>query len=359
MTLLFGMLSSDTIYLRNGKTLEGIILRQSEKEMVVDIGFGTTTLVPGDVLKIVKATAAQTEQLKEKWRQDYFDHDLFVPAGCKDLMAEYRELERFRSMAVSENRRINTIADRYRNADEELQRKEAQYLETAALLKNASPEADRYRYNRLVVESNKLHSELTILRNDKKTIENELQQGTGAISDYLQALSKFEKAISAAMARQKGASEQMDDFLRRLRKKLKDFQKDFRETAIQIPASGGRSIVLPVSINNRIIGKFLMDTGASLVSLSAAFARRAGIALHDIEPVEAVLADGRSVPAKPVTLQSVKVGDESVENVKGLVMDNPPYPGIDGLLGMSYLGNFLFYVDGNSKKLVLKRFTAE
>jgi aspartyl protease family protein len=82
--------------------------------------------------------------------------------------------------------------------------------------------------------------------------------------------------------------------------------------------------------------RFLVDTGATVVSLSAADARRLGIDYRAGRRAVAVLADGRRIPSFNVRLESVTVGGLTLLNVEGSVHEG----GSTGyaLLGMSFLG---------------------
>ena len=97
--------------------------------------------------------------------------------------------------------------------------------------------------------------------------------------------------------------------------------------------------------------RFMVDTGASTVALTALDARRAGLdlkALHYVVPVST--ASGQ-VMAAPVTLPSVSIGGLKVNNVKALVMQD----GLGtSLLGMSYLGR-LSRFEASRNQLILRR----
>jgi len=80
--------------------------------------------------------------------------------------------------------------------------------------------------------------------------------------------------------------------------------------------------------------RFLVDTGATLISMSAADAQRLGVDFRSGQRTMAVVADGRQVPSWRVKLDSVTVGDITLFGVDALVSDT----GIGAaLLGMSFL----------------------
>lgn len=81
---------------------------------------------------------------------------------------------------------------------------------------------------------------------------------------------------------------------------------------------------------------FLVDTGATLVAMNAAQARRLGID-YRVNGTEAAVTTASGVErAWAVTLGSVKVGDLEVRNVGAVVIEGAQPE--TTLLGMSYLG---------------------
>lgn len=107
----------------------------------------------------------------------------------------------------------------------------------------------------------------------------------------------------------------------------------------------------------RVIGQinggtvsFIVDTGASLVSISSADAKRIGLNYLNGLPVATATANG-TAEAYQVKLDTVKVGDISVSNVDALVLENQNMP---VLLGMSFLNRMEMKRDGQSMTLTKK-----
>lgn len=97
--------------------------------------------------------------------------------------------------------------------------------------------------------------------------------------------------------------------------------------------------------------RFMVDTGASTVALTALDARRAGLDLAALRYVVPVNTASGQVMAAPVTLKTVSVGGLKVNNVKALVM---PRGLGTSLLGMSYLGR-LSRFEASRNQLTLRR----
>ena len=101
------------------------------------------------------------------------------------------------------------------------------------------------------------------------------------------------------------------------------------------------------SINGGSV-RFLVDTGATLVSLSAAEARRLGISYLQGQRGQMQTANGVA-PVYRVKLDSVKLGDVEVNNVDAVVSDNDVM-GLT-LLGMSFLNRMEMKRDSQSMTL--------
>jgi aspartyl protease family protein len=122
---------------------------------------------------------------------------------------------------------------------------------------------------------------------------------------------------------------------------------------------GGRSIVLPMSPGGHFMGngaingraaRFMVDTGATVVSISAADADRMGLNYRNGQRGMVNTANGPAT-AYRINLNSVRVGDVEVYNVDAVVM---PAPMDYVLLGNSFLGRFSMQRDSDTLRLEKK-----
>lgn len=129
-----------------------------------------------------------------------------------------------------------------------------------------------------------------------------------------------------------------------------------QNVAVQASGAGPARVILTAdsrghflangSINGTSV-RFMVDTGASLVSIGAGDARRMGI-----DPGKGVrgvsnTANGRVVVSL-VKLNSVRIGDIELHNVDGSVHQND----MPALLGMSFLNRMEMQRNGDSMTLI-------
>ena len=101
-----------------------------------------------------------------------------------------------------------------------------------------------------------------------------------------------------------------------------------------IVADGQGHFFATAAVNGASI-RFLIDTGASGVTISSADARRAGVNYLSGQRVIMQTANGIA-PAYLVKFDTVRLGDITLHNVDGLVVEGNVMGGA-GLLGMSFL----------------------
>ena len=121
---------------------------------------------------------------------------------------------------------------------------------------------------------------------------------------------------------------------------------------IVLTAGSGGHFSTQGSINGRAV-YFMVDTGATSVSMTAAQADAIGLKYRDGRRVNLNTANG-TIVAHAVTLDSVRVGDVEIFNVEGIVAPRDmPFV----LLGNSFLNRFQMKRD-NDQLTLDKRFCA-
>lgn len=97
--------------------------------------------------------------------------------------------------------------------------------------------------------------------------------------------------------------------------------------------------------------KFLVDTGATMVSLGAADAKRLGIDYEKGQRGTSNTANGIALVYR-IKLDAVKVGNIALTNVDGVVHEGSDMPFV--LLGMSFLSRLEIRQDGQQMTMIQK-----
>lgn len=117
----------------------------------------------------------------------------------------------------------------------------------------------------------------------------------------------------------------------------------------------GNSFTTDVLLNRKVKAGLIVDTGASDTVISTSLAKKIGIPLNRCHSVLCQVADGRTVSGKQVNIKEVRVGGAKVYNVQAVVLDSGEIGDSPGLLGMSFLNNFVFKLDSEKELLVLQK----
>jgi clan AA aspartic protease (TIGR02281 family) len=168
------------------------------------------------------------------------------------------------------------------------------------------------------------------------------------LNQSVQLIYRFQ---SMREAYQESHGEGHKPYFARMEARLNAHRQTFREVTVPHTRKGN-ALIVEVLLNGSIRGSFIVDTGASYVTIHRALAVRLNLPLAGTM-VKIQLADGSIISMQKVTLDSVQVGEARVANVEALVSEEKPSTGIDGLLGMAFLKNFNLIFDPLSGKLVL------
>lgn len=114
----------------------------------------------------------------------------------------------------------------------------------------------------------------------------------------------------------------------------------------------GMSFFANVVINEKVRAKLVVDSGATSVVISNDVAKRAGVNLAAAPEISFGSASGEAT-GREVHLNSIRVGDAKLSDVKAIVHDIPSQNGEAGLLGMSFLSNYKVTLDADHSELWL------
>jgi aspartyl protease family protein len=130
------------------------------------------------------------------------------------------------------------------------------------------------------------------------------------------------------------------------------------DSGVAIPVRRiGQLYVVPVELNGAKTAHLILDTGASHTILSQELVRDLALMPSDFRPGLVVLKTaGGSVDAQVVRIDSMKIATAEVKNSSAAVHTVPDFPpGIDGLLGLSFLHQFEVTLDSSKGELRLKK----
>ena len=111
------------------------------------------------------------------------------------------------------------------------------------------------------------------------------------------------------------------------------------------------AMLVMVRLNDAVTAPFIVDTGATDVSIPAAVAERAGIHVGPETPRALYKTANGTVSHAQVNVDSIQVGEARVEAVRGSISHSMPI----GLLGGSFFNNFTFQIDPAAGVITLLR----
>jgi clan AA aspartic protease (TIGR02281 family) len=351
-------LPADTITLKNGRTIEGIITKETDTHVYLDLGVGSTTLARTAIGAVTRSSDEDNLKIRAGWKKTYFLHKNQVPPGLENLAAEFTRLTEQRDAAIGARQALARAGTDEAALGNELEQIQKRIVETSRKIQRAAPEKDIAEYNAMVLTNNALNARLTVKRDELDKLRKSRQPALGQIAAYLDALPAFERSLAEPMKTLKEGKEDDDRryFFDRISESLKTFDGEFSTATIDVTRSHSGTIVTAL-VNDAVQGKFLLDTGAGMVMLSDAFARRLKLDPAHLPTAEFVMADGRKVTGRAVLLDSMKLGEARAEGVEAAILPTAPGEDLDGLLGMSFLKHFAVDLQGPSGTLTLRQFT--
>ena len=163
------------------------------------------------------------------------------------------------------------------------------------------------------------------------------------------ALAENNWAEAEELLAQKEYPARLNDKIKNLQNQISELKAQEGKIVINF-APGSRQIPLTAVLNRSSYQKFIVDTGASMVTIPTSTAQDLGLAIDGRNPIRKVFTAGGVQYAAEVTLDSITIEGWPVNNIKALVLDLPNQPEW-GLLGLNYLQQFR--MDMNTEEGVL------
>jgi len=144
----------------------------------------------------------------------------------------------------------------------------------------------------------------------------------------------------------------MSDWAARLAKRVDGLRSEEGKIVIRFEP-GLRHIPVSALLNDSVEQAFVIDTGASLVTIPSSTADALGLRIDENTPQAWVSTAGGPALARQVTLDAVALKGREITQVKAWVLDIPGRPDL-GLLGLNYLNRFHVEIDNERGVLMLK-----
>jgi len=144
----------------------------------------------------------------------------------------------------------------------------------------------------------------------------------------------------------------LNDKVRNLQTQISELKTQEGKIVINF-TPGSRQIPLTAVLNGSANQKFIVDTGASLVTIPRSTAEELGLEVDASNPLRKVYTAGGVKYAPEVTLSSITVEGWEVTDLKALVLDLPNQSEW-GLLGMNYLRRFQMDINTENGVLLLE-----
>ncbi len=144
----------------------------------------------------------------------------------------------------------------------------------------------------------------------------------------------------------------LDDKVQNLQTQISELKAQEGKIVINF-APGTRQIPLTAVLNRNVYQRFIVDTGAALVTIPRSTAEELGLSVDERNPLRKVFTAGGLKYAPEVNLSSITVEGWEVNNLKALVLDLPSQSEW-GLLGMNYLRRFRMDINTENGVLLLE-----
>ncbi len=165
------------------------------------------------------------------------------------------------------------------------------------------------------------------------------------------ALAENDWTTAEELLRSRDYPAALRDQVSALQKQISELKGQEGKIAIRF-VPGSRLIPVTASLNQGTPQGFIVDTGASMVTIPYSTAADLGIIITVRNPRRKVFTAGGVVYAPEVVLASITLEGYETNNVKALVMDLPDRPDL-GLLGLNYLSRFRMDLNTDEGVLLL------
>lgn len=351
---------ADSVKLKNDGTLNGVIKEEDETSITLAIGMGTMEIRKSEIEYIRKAGEKENDAIESGFRKKGIERGTFVPPGMGDLAQKLGEVSGGKKNVDDAQRRMDSLKKETDADSRKFKSLRADFEAKNNEIHGMDPKSDVLRYNKLITELNLANLKLSALSEELNKLNSNLLEYQRAywkaITDYGNEVDDFRIYLEkqAEAVKKRGMTDDESLYFETARKSLAELERGLNKDTVTASKSK-YGMAVKATLNGEVTCVLAVDTGAAVVVISKDVADRLEINPNDsMEDVRFTLADGSLIKSKVVRIKSVTVGNSTVYDVAAAVIDNPPGPGVDGLLGMSFLNNFNIKMDVANEKLILE-----
>lgn len=348
---------ADKIYLKNGRTMRGVVEKEDEKIVTLNVGVGRISFKPSEIDHIEKSDSQEQKQLKTEWKRKYFFHSEFSPERLREIAAMFRELESTRTNTITMWQSRTDLEQEIEKTENNFKQLTNELSEVSKTLSTLTPQSNPQGYNNTVTRFNSLTAQIQLNRNTIEQLKTKSAELGKNSDSYRNLISQLKARVAAKRNEiEKSLTDDEKYFIEGLNEKIAEMENDFVKHDINYQQTGSHVLVTTL-INNNVSLKLIVDTGASLVVIYKDVASKFNLDKDTLKGTfQVTVADGRKIDATPAILKSVKIGDVEITNVTAAILARQGTSNEDGLLGMSFLENFSIRLDGKNNRLFLEEF---
>jgi len=347
---------ADLVLLKNGQNIEGIVEDESSETCTVNIGSGKVILQKIAIYKIEKYSFRDQSKLRAKWKSEHFRQPEYIPQSLKSMIESFEKLEDLRSEAIKNKKNKDLAKNEIDKYEKEITELNDDLTEASQKLSIFRPEDNMNDYNVLVKKFNSLQAKIKFRENKKDVLVKSTQILDKNIANYINELIFFSRRLEQEYVFKKHETDELY-LLENVQNAINKMKNDFTTHTVSFTGSSS-NIMVNVLINDLVRANFVLDTGASLVVISRDIANKLGIGIRREESsIFITLADGRKVNANIVTIKSLRIGRIEGKDIEAAVLDYEENSDLEGLLGMSFLKQFMINIDAKNGKLIIEEFT--
>ncbi len=134
-----------------------------------------------------------------------------------------------------------------------------------------------------------------------------------------------------------------------------DTQKRFQSEGISVPLKPHKNaLMVEASLNDRAVGTFIVDTGATYTSISRELYESLGPeTITQIGTVRITTANGR-IEVPKILIDRISINGLEARNVEATVINVRKNSSFSGLLGLSFIRQFKLTIDPTEGRLVFQ-----